>query len=703
MIALDTPLQYLKGVGPRRAADLQRVGLATVEDLLYRFPIRYEDRGTFQTIASLRPAAAASVAGEVVSCGIRPTRRPRFKIFEMLVRDPTGVLRAVFFNQPFLNDVFHPHQRVILFGRLELTPHGMQMQNPQYEILKHEADGDGGSESDDETLHTGRIVPVYEKTGTLTTKMQRAIVHRALADLPSGIVEPLPADVRARQQLVDRRAALLDVHFPPAGIPIEELNGFRSPAQRRLIFEEFFLFQLGLVLRRRTSEAEQKARSVVVTDDIRESARRVLPFRLTGDQKKVIAEIVDDMKRLQPMNRLLQGDVGSGKTIVALMAALVAMENGFQVAFMAPTEILAEQHFITIRRLLEASRFRLALLTGATPAKKRRETQAELAAGSIHLAVGTHALVQDPIAFRELGLVIIDEQHRFGVLQRATLRAKGLHPDVLVMTATPIPRTLALTTYGDLDVSVMREMPPGRHPIKTIAKPESRRDEIYDFIRRQIDGGRQVYVIYPLVEESEKVDLKAATEMADHLSQDVFPSYRVALLHGRMKQDAKERVMGAFARGEFDVLVSTTVVEVGVDVANASVMLVEHAERFGLSQLHQLRGRVGRGPHQSYCILLYQYPLSDQARARLKALTETTDGFEIAERDLELRGPGDFFGTRQSGMPTLRVGDLVRDHQLMEAARREAVAALDDARQAATLAAFVRTSWEQRFGLVGIG
>jgi ATP-dependent DNA helicase RecG len=703
MIALDTPLQFLKGVGPRRAADLQRVGLATVEDLLYRFPIRYEDRGTFQTIASLRPAASASVAGEVVSCGIRPTRRPRFKIFEMLVRDPTGALRAVFFNQPFLNDVFHPHQRVILFGRLELTPHGMQMQNPQYEILKHDADGDGGSESDDETLHTGRIVPVYEKTGTLTTKMQRAIVHRALAGIPSEIADPLPADVRARQQLVDRRAALLDVHFPPAGTPVEQLNAFRTPAQRRLIFEEFFLFQLGLVLRRRKSEGERKARSVIVTDDIRESARRVLPFKLTGDQKKVIAEIVEDMKRPQPMNRLLQGDVGSGKTIVALMAALVAMENGFQVAFMAPTEILAEQHFITIRRLLEASRFRLALLTGATPAKKRRELQAELAAGSIHLAVGTHALVQDPVGFRELGLVIIDEQHRFGVLQRATLRAKGLHPDVLVMTATPIPRTLALTTYGDLDVSVMREMPPGRHPIKTIAKPESRRDEIYDFIRRQVDGGRQVYVIYPLVEESEKVDLKAATEMADHLSQDVFPSYRVALLHGRMKQDAKERVMGAFARGEFDVLVSTTVVEVGVDVANASVMLVEHAERFGLSQLHQLRGRVGRGPHQSYCILLYQYPLTDQSRARLKALTETTDGFEIAERDLEQRGPGDFFGTRQSGMPTLRVGDLLRDHQLMEDARREAVTALDDPQQAGQLVAFVRSSWEQRFGLVGVG
>ena len=704
MIALDTPLQYLKGVGPRRAADLQRVGLATVEDLLYRFPIRYEDRGTFQTIASLRPGAAASIVGEVVSSGIRPTRRPRFKIFEMLIRDRTGALRAVFFNQPFLTDVFHPHQRVILFGRLELTPHGLQLQNPQYEILRQPADGDApGGETDDDTLHTGRIVPVYEKTGTLTTKMQRAIVHQALSQLPPEVPDPLPPDVRARQQLIDRRTALADVHFPAADTPIEQLNAFRSGAQRRLIFEEFFLFQLGLVLRRRNSDAERKPRSVIVTDEVRESARRVLPFKLTGDQKKVVGEIVDDMKRPQPMNRLLQGDVGSGKTIVALMAALVAMENAMQVAFMAPTEILAEQHFITIRKLLEASRFRIALLTGATPAKKRRELQAELAGGSIHLAVGTHALVQDPVAFRELGLVIIDEQHRFGVLQRATLRSKGLHPDVLVMTATPIPRTLALTTYGDLDVSVMREMPPGRLPIKTIAKPESRREEIYDFIRGQIDGGRQAYVIYPLVEESEKVDLRAATEMADHLAQDVFPSYRVALLHGRMKQDAKERVMGGFARGEFDVLVSTTVVEVGVDVPNAAVMLVEHAERFGLSQLHQLRGRVGRGAHQSYCVLLYQYPLTDQGRARLKALTETTDGFEIAERDLELRGPGDFFGTRQSGMPTLRVGDLVRDHQLMEDARREAVAALDDARQAATLGALVRTTWEQRFGLVGIG
>jgi len=704
---LQTPLQFMKGVGPRRAADLQRVGLATIEDLLYRFPIRYEDRGSFQTIASLRPGIAASVVGEIVGCGIRPTRRPRFKIFEMLVRDATGSLRAIWFNQPFLNDIFRPHQRVILFGKLELTSHGLQLQNPQYEILRDD-DGDAttagaAQRPDDDTLHTGRIVPVYEKTGHLTTKMQRVLVHQALSQLPSDVPDPLPPPVRARQSLIDRRTALHDVHFPPEGTPLEALNAFRSPAHRRLIFEEFFLFQLGLVLRKRRAEADRKPRAVVITDAIRESARRVLPFRLTGDQKKVIAEIVDDMKRPQPMNRLLQGDVGSGKTIVALMAAIVAMENGFQVAFMAPTEILAEQHFINIRRLLEDSRFRVTLLTGSTPAKKRREIQAELAGGSLHLVVGTHALVEDPVAFRELGLVIIDEQHRFGVLQRATLRSKGQHPDVLVMTATPIPRTLALTTYGDLDVSIMREMPPGRHPIKTIAKPESRREEIYDFIRRQVDEGRQAYVVYPLVEESEKVDLRAATEMADHLANDVFPQYRVALLHGRMKQDAKDRVMHAFARGEYQILVSTTVIEVGVDVANASVMLVEHAERFGLSQLHQLRGRVGRGPHPSYCVLLYQHPLSDQGRERLKALTETTDGFVIAERDLELRGPGDFFGTRQSGLPTLRVGDIVRDHAIMEEARREAGAALDDPSQHEMLAAFVRESWAQRFGLVGVG
>ena len=706
---LQGPLQFLKGVGPRRAADLKRAGLTTVEDLLYRFPTRYEDRGHFETIATLRPGVSASVIGEILACGVRPTRRPRFKVFEMLVRDRTGSLRAIWFNQPFLKDVFHPHQRVILFGKLELSSHGLQMQSPQYELVdalegrEEGEDVEGAHEAVEGTVHTGRIVPVYEKTGQLTAKMQRSLVFQALQAMPAQLPDPLPVAVRQRQRLIERREALEQAHFPPADVPVEELNAFRSAAHRRLIFEEFFLFQLGIVLRRRRADSERKGRAVVVTDQIRDAVRRVLPFRLTGDQKTVIREIVTDMQRPQPMNRLLQGDVGSGKTIVGLMASLVAMENGLQVAFMAPTEILAEQHYFNIRRLLEQSRFRIALLTGGTAARKRRELLAELAGGSMHMAIGTHALVQEDVAFRELGLAIIDEQHRFGVLQRATLRAKGLHPDVLVMTATPIPRTLALTTYGDLDVSVMREMPPGRQPILTTARPESRRDDVYAFVRQQVEQGRQAYIIYPLVEESAKVDLKAATEMADHLAQDVFPQFRLALLHGRLKQDAKDRVMGAFVRGEFDILVSTTVVEVGVDVPNATVMVIEHAERFGLSQLHQLRGRVGRGAHKSYCVLLHQFALTEQGRERLKALTETTDGFEIAERDLQLRGPGDFFGTRQSGLPTLRVGDLLRDHALMEEARREAVAALDDAEQAASLTALVNTSWEHRFGLVGIG
>jgi ATP-dependent DNA helicase RecG len=428
----------------------------------------------------------------------------------------------------------------------------------------------------------------------------------------------------------------------------------------------------------------------------------VLPFRLTAGQKEALREIVTDMQRPEPMNRLLQGDVGAGKTIVALLAALVAMENGLQVAFMAPTEILADQHYLTIRRLLDQSRFRVARLTGSATSAKRRETLAELASGSVHLVIGTHALVEEAVTFHALGLVVIDEQHRFGVVQRATLRAKGLQPDVLVMTATPIPRTLALTTFGDLDVSVIRDLPPGRQRIVTMARPESRRDEVYSLVRRELEHGRQCYVIYPLVEESSRVELRAATAMADHLQAEVFPDYKVALLHGRLKSDEKDRVMAAFARGDVHVLVSTTVVEVGVDVANATVMVVEHAERFGLSQLHQLRGRVGRGEHPSTCVLLYQHPISEAGRARLDALVETTDGFVIAERDLSLRGPGDFFGTRQSGRPTLRVGDLLRDHALMEEARREAVAWLDSP-DSVPFAEYLSTNWAARFGLVGVG
>ena len=692
---LATPLQFLKGVGPRRAADLEHAGLVTVEDLLYRFPIRYEDRSRLQSIISLKPGQTASITGRILSCHLRSTRRPGFKIFDAAVDDGTGSIFVSWLNQPFLNDVFTRGQHVVLFGAVEMRGHGgLQLTNPQYEILGDE---------DRETIHTGRIVPVYEKTGGVTPKIQRKLVHDALQRLPADLPDHLPEAIRLRLELPSRRAALLAAHFPPADVPLDALNRFETPAQRCLIFEEAFLFQTGVLARRRAAAAERKPQLITVDDRIRESARQVLPFRLTAGQRQALKEIVDDLQRPHPMNRLLQGDVGAGKTIVALLAALVAMENGLQVAFMAPTEILAEQHFMNISRLLQASRFRVALLTGATASAARREQLAEVEAGSVHLVVGTHALVQGDVRFATLGLVVIDEQHRFGVLQRATLRAKGLHPDVLVMTATPIPRTLALTVYGDLDVSVIRDMPPGRLAIKTVAKPESRRDEVYEFVRQQIDAGRQAYVVYPLVEESDKIDLRAATEMHDHLAQEIFSAYRVGLLHGRMKADGKERVMQAFAAGEIHILVSTTVVEVGVDVANASVMIVEHAERFGLSQLHQLRGRVGRDRHQSYCFLLYQSPLSDDARARLKAMTDTTDGFEIADRDLQLRGPGDFFGTRQAGMPTFRLIDLVRDRELLDVAQREAAAWFDMAAPTPAAVAALVENWEARFKLMEIG
>ncbi|HUF23853.1 MAG TPA: ATP-dependent DNA helicase RecG, partial [Vicinamibacterales bacterium] len=688
-------------------ADLEKVGLVTVEDLLCRFPIRYEDRGQFASIASLRPGQRTSVLGEVLNTHVRPTRRPGFRIFEMVLRDASGSIRAAFPNQAFLKDVFKPHQRVILYGLVELRPGtGLQLASPDYEILSGEAGAEGLESDADHTIHTGRIVPIYEKSGSMTPKLQRALVHQALQSLgpvTADIDDPLPDALRRKLKMPERRAAFEATHFPPAGVDADALNAFRTPAQQRLIFEEFFLFQAGLLLKRRRQRADRKRRSVVIDDRVRDAARAVLPFRLTGDQKRAVKEIVDDMARPEPMNRLLQGDVGAGKTIVALLAALVAMENGFQVAFMAPTEILADQHFMTIRRRLEASRFRVAALTGSVPAKKRREILAELAAGSMHMVVGTHALAEEAVAFRELGLVIIDEQHRFGVVQRAALRGKGTNPDVLVMTATPIPRTLSMTLYGDLDVSVIREMPPGRQPVKTWAKPESRREEAYRAIRAAIEAGRQAYIIYPLVEESEKIDLRNATAMAEHLAAAVFPQYRVALLHGKLKADQKDHVMASFAAGETNILVSTTVVEVGVDVSNATIMVVEHAERFGLSQLHQLRGRVGRSEHLSECILLYQAPLTDTGKARLQALVETNDGFVIAERDLELRGPGDFFGTRQSGLPTFRVGDLGRDAAIMEHARREASDWIASDTGVAELAGRLRHQWKARFGLAEVG
>ena len=690
---LSTPLQFLKGVGPRKAADLARAGLVTVEDLLYRLPFRYEDRSRMQPIATLRPGARAAVLGEIKSAKLAITRRRGFKIFNAVISDASGAIRCTWMNQAFLADVLQLHLNVVIFGDVKLDSTGLHFLNPEYEVVSDDLTG----------VHTGRIVPFYEKTGVVTPNMQRKLVRHALNELPPQVPDILPEEMRGRLGLVARRAAIEESHFPPNDASVEALNAFQTPSQRRLIFEEFFLFQIGHAWRRHAAGTELKAFVPKVDDRIRAAAAKILPFKLTPGQRQAVKEIVEDMQRPQPMHRLLQGDVGAGKTIVALLAALVAMENGLQVAFMAPTEILAGQHFGTIAKLLSQSRFRVDLLTGSTPGLQKHTLHSHIERGTTNLIVGTHALVQDTIAFHKLGLVVIDEQHRFGVAQRGALRAKGLRPDVLLMTATPIPRTLALTDYSELDVSKITDLPPGRTPIQTWVKPESRRDEIYQTVRAELDRGRQAYIIYPLVEGSEKIDLKSATEMADHLQAEIFPAYTIALLHGRMKSDAKERVMHAFAAGRVHILVSTTVVEVGVDVPNASIMVVEHAERFGLSQLHQLRGRVGRGSFESHCFLMYQAPWTDDARERLKALAATSDGFAIAEKDLELRGPGDFFGTRQSGLPTLRTGDLVRDRDIMEDAHREARRVVDEGVLAGDLLQFVQQQWERQFGLIEIG
>jgi len=645
-------------------------------------------------IAAVQPGETVAVRGEVIDCGVRLTRRRGFKLFRAVLRDDSGRITATWLNQPFLADVIRRGRRLFLFGPVDEPPGGGRaLTNPDYELIDDE----------EGTVHTGRIVPIYEKVGTLTGKMQRTLLHGLLEALPEDAPDALPAALRGEMRFPGRREAFVQAHFPLPGTPVDALNAFRAPAQARLIFEEFFRFQIGILLRRREADSQSKPFVPVVDDRVRAAARAALPFTLTPGQRAVVAEIVADMCRATAMNRLLQGEVGSGKTVVALLAAVVAMENGLQVALMAPTEILAEQHAETLGRLLAGSPYRVELLTGATPLSARRALAGGLASGAVSLVVGTHALVQEGVRFARLGLAIIDEQHRFGVLARARLRDKGLRPDVLVMTATPIPRTLALTAFGDLDVSILHGLPPGRHPVGTVARPESARAEVYRFVRGEIETGRQAYIIFPLVEESEKIDLKAAVAMADHLAQEVFPESRVGLLHGRLPGETRVRLMRAFADKALDVLVATTVVEVGVDVPNASVIVIEHAERFGLAQLHQLRGRVGRGAYPSSCILLYQSPLTREARARLETMTSTTDGFVIAERDLALRGAGDLFGTRQAGMPTFRVGDLARDRDLMEEARRRAAAWLDDEGRDRALEDGVRLTWADRFGLAAVG
>jgi ATP-dependent DNA helicase RecG len=669
-------------------------GDATVEDLLHYLPLRYEDRSNLTSIASLEDGIEASVELVVQVGGIIPLKGGRLKLYEFFASDGADRIRAFWWNQIYLNRVFQRGTRLILYGQWRFNRYKgiFEIENPDHEILS-----DGDEDSEISAIHTARRVPIYRKLGDFRTRTLRSILHHVIEQLPAPLPDPLPADMIARCGLSSRDEALRRIHFPSDDNAIADYNESRSAAHRRLIFEELFWLALALGLRRVERMKEPKGEVIEVSDRIREVVRGILPFSPTAAQKRALREIVGDLTGEQPMNRLLQGDVGSGKTIVAIQAMVVSIENGYQAALMVPTEILAEQHARNIKRILASRPYRVELLTGSLKAKEKRAIHEALKAGEIDLVVGTHALIQEGVDFSRLGLVVVDEQHRFGVMQRAGLRRRGFNPDVLVMTATPIPRSLAMTVYGDLDVSVIDELPPGRTTVRTHVRGDDRREKIYEFIRSQLASGRQAYVVYPIIEESEKLDLRNATDMYEDLRSEVFPEFRLGLLHGRMKPLQKEEVMRSFAGHDLDLLVATTVIEVGVDVPNASVMLIEHAERFGLSQLHQLRGRVGRGAAESYCILLARFGQKSQqdqqgqpgrydredgeqgphrktqdARERLKTMEETNDGFLIAEKDLEIRGPGEVMGTRQSGIPTFRLANLVRDQKLLELAKLEA-------------------------------
>jgi ATP-dependent DNA helicase RecG len=686
-------------VGVAAASSAPNPLQVTVEDLLHYLPMRYEDRSNLARVRDLEHGVFATIEAEVRVAGTYAVKGGRLRIFEFSAVDETGQIRAYWWNQPYLQNSFPRGRRVLLYGQWKRGRRGFfEVENPDYEFITDDEDSA-------DPIHTGRRVPVYRKLGEVRTKQLRSVMHHVVDRLDfSEIEELIPDELRSRNELISRAEAFRQIHFPADDAPLELYNRSQSPAHRRLIFEEFFWLGLAMGLRRQGREASPKGTVIEVNDRVREAVRAVLPFKPTGAQKRVLREVVEDLTSQQPMNRLLQGDVGSGKTIVAVQAAIVAMENGYQSAIMVPTEILAEQHTRNIKRMLARTEYRVELLTGSLTTARKRELHAAIEAGEVDLVVGTHALIQEGVNFHKLGFVVIDEQHRFGVMQRAELINRGYNPDVLVMTATPIPRSLAMTVYGDLDLSIIDEMPPGRKPVITKVRGEEARNKIYHFLDTIVRQGRQVYIVYPLVEESEKLDLLNATQMAEHLQTAVFPKFRVGLIHGRMKQEEKDAAMEEFRNGAVHILVATTVIEVGVDVPNASVMIIEHAERFGLSQLHQLRGRVGRGDEQAFCILLAGNKRTAEARERLSIMEETSDGFKVAERDLEIRGPGEVMGTRQSGIPAFRVGNIVRDYALLESAKREAdylLTSRRNTRDTARLIEIVRS--QPKFGLAAVG
>jgi len=729
MLELSTPVQYVKGIGPRLAEVLGEKGIRTVDDLLHHLPFRYEDRLNPRGIAELRAGEMATVIAEVRTSGLFRTRR--MPIFHLTVGQGRSRLRCIFFNATYLQGKFPPGQLLALYGKVEPDQRSGELQivQPQIEVLGDSA-GENPEDAAKQSLEVGRIVPIYESVGQgkLTSRWFRRTIRTALDNIAPDLADPIPARVRERLGLISPYDALRFVHWPDEGESLQDLQSARTPAHLRMIFDELFFIELGLEMKRR----EQKAQTGVAFEldgRVREAIKKILPFHPTAAQKRVLKEIAGDMGKPHPMRRLLQGDVGSGKTIVSFEAAIIAMENGYQAALMAPTEILAQQHYFSARRILEPAGYRVVLLTGSLEADRKRDIRRHIAQGNAQFIIGTHALLEEKVEFAKLGLVIVDEQHRFGVMQRLKLMKKPAdsdaapgeskssagkplpppEPHVLVMTATPIPRTLALTLYGDLDLSVLDELPPGRTPIVTRRVSDDQSEKVWEFVRKQVKAGHQAYVVYPVIEENEENEIKAALKMYRELSGKVFSDLKVGLLHGRLDSELKEQVMRMFQKGDLQILVATTVIEVGVDVPAATVMVIEHAERFGLAQLHQLRGRIGRGGAKSYCILMTGGKVTEEGERRLEAMVKTSDGFQIAELDLELRGPGEFFGTRQAGMPDFRVASLIRDRQILEAAKREAAAVIAGPNaeisevEISRALVHMQSRWSRSYGLVEVG